>query len=79
MSKLVSGYLWAWTNYEAGLKSVNSLKKFYPNADIFINVDYDGDIANYTDICDKNGFTFSKNNFQLGYCGNFTGKDVGYD
>ena len=28
MNKLVSGYLWAWTNYEAGLKSVNSLKKF---------------------------------------------------
>jgi hypothetical protein len=79
MNKLISGYLWAWTNYEAGFKSVNSLKKFYPNADIFINVDYDGDIANYTDICDKNGFTFSRNNFQLGYCGNFTGKDVGYD
>ena len=79
MSKLISGYLWAWKNYEAGFKSVNSLKKFYPNADIFINVDYDGDVTNYTNICDKNGFIFSRNNFQLGYCGNFTGKDVGYD
>ena len=79
MNKLISGYLWAWTNYEAGLKSVNSLKKFYPNADIFINVDYDGDVTNYTNICDKNGFTFSRNNFQLGYCGNFTGVNVGRD
>jgi hypothetical protein len=34
MNKLISGYLWAWTNYEAGEKSVNSLKKFYPDADI---------------------------------------------
>ena len=79
MSKLISGYLWAWTKYEAGLKSVNSLKKFYPDSDIFINVDYDGDVTNYTDICYKNEFTFSRNNFQLGYCGNFGQVHVGYD
>jgi hypothetical protein len=77
MSKLISGYLWAWTKYEAGLKSVNSLKKFYPDSDIFINVDYDGDVTNYTDICYKNEFTFSRNNFQLGYCGNFSNVNVG--
>jgi len=77
MSKLVSGYLWAWKNCDAGLKSVNSLKKFHSDADIFINVDYEGDIATYKKICDENGFTFSKNNFQLGYCGNFTGQYVG--
>jgi hypothetical protein len=77
MSKIVSGYLWAWKNYEAGLKSVNSLKKFYPNADIFINVDYEGDVEAYQKICDQNGFTFSRNNFQLGYCGNFGIVNVG--
>ena len=64
MSKLVSGYLWAWTNYEAGQKSVGSLRKFYPDADIFINVDYDGDVVNYEKICNKNEYTFSKNNFR---------------
>lgn len=79
MSKLVSGYLWAWRNYEAGLKSVNGLKKFYKDADIFINVDYEGDVTNYEKICYENGFTYSRNNFQLGYCGNFTGKDIGRD
>jgi len=79
MNKLVSAYLWAWKNHEAGLKSVNSLKKFYPNTDIFINVDYDGDIETYEKICNENGYKFSRNNFQLGYCGNFTGKDIGRD
>jgi hypothetical protein len=77
MDKLVSGYLWAWKNYEAGIKSVTSLRKFFNNADIFINVDYDGDVENYKKICDENGFIFSRNNFQLGYCGNFTGQNVG--
>ena len=77
MSKLISGYLWAWKNTEAGLKSVNTLKKFYSDADIFINVDYDGDIETYQKICDENGFTFSRNNFQLGYCGNFANVNVG--
>jgi hypothetical protein len=77
MSKLVSGYLWAWKNTEAGLKSVNSLKKFYSDADIFINVDYEGDIETYQKICDENEFIFSKNNFQLGYCGNFSNVNVG--
>ena len=79
MSKLISGYLWAWKNYEAGLKSVNSLKKFYSDADIFINVDYEGDVTNYTNICHENEFTFSRNNFQLGYCGNFGQVQVGYE
>ena len=28
MSKLISGYLWAWTEWEAGKKSMQTLKKF---------------------------------------------------
>jgi hypothetical protein len=79
MNKLISGYLWAWKNTEAGLKSVNSLKKFYSNSDIFINVDYDGDVETYQKICNENQFTFSRNNFQLGYCGNFSNVNVGRD
>jgi hypothetical protein len=43
MNKLVSGYLWAWTNWKAGSKSVSTLKRYYPDSDIFINVDFDGD------------------------------------
>lgn len=77
MSKIISGYLWAWTNWEAGQKSVGSLKKYYPDADIFINVDYDGDVDNYKKICEENNYTFSRNSFQLGYCGDFGNVKVG--
>lgn len=79
MNKIISGYLWAFRNYNTGAKSVGSLKKFYPDADIFINVDYDGDVENYKKISDENGYTLSKNSFQLGYCGNFGNVEVGYD
>ena len=79
MNKLVSGYLWAWKNWEAGSISVNKLKEYYPDADIFINVDYDGDVTNYEKICKESGFTFSRNNYQLGYCGNFKDVNVGRD
>ena len=47
MRKLISGYLWAWKNWEAGSKSVATLKKYYRDADVFINVDFDGDFINY--------------------------------
>jgi hypothetical protein len=79
MSKLISGYLWAWRNWEAGSKSVSTIKKYYPNADIFINVDYEGAVDEYKAICQTNDYTFSKNSFQLGYCGNFGNVNVGRD
>lgn len=79
MSKLVSGYLWAFRNYESGKKSVNSLRKFYTNADIFINVDFEGDVENYKKVCEEIGATLSVNQFQLGYCGNFGDRDFGYE
>jgi len=79
MNKLVSGYLWAWTNWKAGSKSVSTLKRYYPDSDIFINVDFDGDVTNYKTICEQNEYTLSVNSFQLGYPGNFGHKNVGRD
>jgi hypothetical protein len=79
MGKIISGYLWAWRNTERGRKSVESLRKFYPEADIFINVDFEGDIDTYKQISSEIGANFSINNFQLGYCGNFGQVQVGYD
>ncbi len=79
MSKLISGYLWAWTEWEAGKKSMQTLKKFYPDADLFINVDYDGDIENYTKVGKEIGATVTRNNFQVGYPGNFGDRDIGYE
>ena len=54
MSKLISGYLWAWTEWERKEIYAN-FKKFYPDADLFINVDYDGDVENYTKVGEEIG------------------------
>lgn len=77
MGKIISGYLWAWKNTERGKKSLETLRKFYPDSDIFINVDFEGDTKVYKQISEEIGATFSINNFQLGYCGNFGQINVG--
>lgn len=79
MKKIISGYLWAWRNIERGKKSIETLRKFYPNSDVFINVDFEGDVENYKKISEELNTNFSVNNFQLGYCGNFGNVQVGYD
>ena len=79
MSKLISGYWWAWREVDAGKKSAQTLRKFYPDADLFFNVDYEGDFEGYTEVAKELGATVTRNNFQLGYCGNFGGRDIGYE
>lgn len=79
MNKLVAAYLWAWRNYESGKKSLKSVKTFYPDADLFINVDYDGDFENYRFIADELNAKITRNKFQIGYCGNFGNVNVGYE
>ena len=77
MSKPISAFLWAWRNYEAGSKSLRSLRRFYPDADLFIQVDYEGDVENYTKIAEQLDATVNRNAFQLGYCGDFGYVTVG--
>ena len=79
MSKLISGYWWAWKETEAGKKSMQTLRKFYPDADLFINVDYEGDVEGYQKVGEELGATVTRNNFQLGYCGNFGDRNIGYE
>ena len=79
MSKLISGYWWAWREVEAGKKSMQTLRKFYPDSDLFINVDYEGDVEGYQKVGEELGATVTRNNFQLGYCGNFGDRDIGYE
>ena len=79
MSKLISGYWWAWKDVEAGKKSAQTLRKFYPDSDLFFNVDYEGDVEGYQKVGEELGATVTRNNFQLGYCGNFGDRDIGYD
>ena len=79
MSKLISGYWWAWREVEAGKKSAQTLRKFYPDADLFFNVDYEGDVEGYTKVGEELGATVTRNRFQVGYCGNFGDRDIGYE
>jgi hypothetical protein len=79
MKKLISAYLWAWTNWKAGEKSLKSVRKWYPSSDLFINVDFEGDHDNYKLVANRINATYSSNDFQLGYCGNFGNVYVGYD
>ena len=37
-----------------------NFKKFYPDVDLFINVDYDGDIENYTKVGEEIGDCYKK-------------------
>jgi hypothetical protein len=69
--KIISAYVWAWRNYESGETAIKSLKRFYSDADIFINVDYEGDIESYKKIAEKYNAELTINNFQVGYCGDF--------
>lgn len=71
MSKQLSAYLWAWTEVEKGSKSIDLLKKYHPDADVFINVDYDGSIDEYTEYGKSIGATVTNHKFQVGYCGDF--------
>lgn len=71
MSRKISGYLWAWTDVDAGTKAVKLLQKYHPDSDIFINVDYDGDVDGYTKLAESVGGTISRHQFQVGYCGDF--------
>ena len=73
----LSAYLWAWTDVDAGTKAVKLLKKYHPDTDIFINVDFDGDLDGYTKLGEEVGATVTKHNFQVGYCGDFGGRVYG--
>ena len=39
----------------SGKKSAQTLRKFYPDADLFFNVDYEGDVEGYTKVGEELG------------------------
>lgn len=75
--KSISGYLWAWTDIDAGTKTVKLFKKYHPDSNMFINVDYDGDVDGYIKLGNEVGATVTRNNFQVGYCGDFQDRKIG--
>jgi hypothetical protein len=75
--KLLNAYLWGYKNWVASDHSLRKFKEFYPDGDIFIKVDGNGDIQNYKLIAEKWGAECSQNPFQLGYPGNHQQHNVG--
>ena len=79
MENKLSAYLWGYTNYQAGSKSVETFRKFYKDEDIFIRVDTDGDIKNYTESTDTLSVDIQLQKKKVGYPGMFREHDVGRD
>ena len=81
MKNIISAYLWGYKNYEAGAKSVETFNKFYPNSDVFVRIDTDGDFENYKSILLSYNVDIKLQEYKLGYPGKFTpsGHDPGRD
>jgi len=79
MENKLSAYLWGYTNYQAGSKSVETFRKFYKDADCFIRVDTDGDIKNYTESTDTLSVDIQLQKKKVGYPGMFREHDAGRD
>ena len=71
MKNELSAYLWGYQNIEAGEKSVETFKKFYPDSDLFLTVDVGGDIDGYTKISNKYNASIKINSIKVGRCGIF--------
>jgi len=77
MTKLLNAYLWGYKNWEAADHVFRKFREFYPEGDIFIKVDDNGDFENYKKIAEKYNAECSKNPFQIGYPGNHQQHNVG--
>lgn len=77
MSKLLDAYLWGYQHYEAGDNSFRKFKEFYPDSNIFLRVDNDGDYDNYKTVAKKYNVDISKTEIKIGYPGNFNEKNIG--
>ena len=78
---MISAYLWGYKNYEAGSKSIDTFRKFYPNNDVFIRIDTDGDFENYKKSTIEYDVDIEYQKNKIGYPGNFeaSGHSVGRD
>jgi hypothetical protein len=77
--QLISAYLWGYKNYEAGVKSIQTFKHFYPTSDVFVRIDIDGDLENYKSCLSELNINIASQESKLGYPGKFSpsGHDAG--
>lgn len=79
MKKELSAYLWGYKNYLAGSKSVETFRNFYPDSDVFVRIDTDGDMENYKSSLENFNVNIDFQKSKLGYPGKFapSGHDAG--
>jgi hypothetical protein len=69
--KLLDGFLWGYSNWEAADVCFRKFRQFYPDGNIFIKIDLGGDIQNYEKIAEKYNAEIEVNPFRVGRCGIF--------
>jgi hypothetical protein len=76
---IISAYLWGYKNVPAGTKSIETFRHFYPNSDIFLRVDIDGDLYGYKTETKKYNVDVGLQKSKVGYPGIFSpsGHDAG--
>lgn len=70
---LLSAYLWGYSDFRAGEKSISTFRNFYSDSDVFIKVDHGGDLENYKKSTKKHKVNISQNPFNVGKCGDWDG------
>jgi len=68
---IVSAYLWGYKDYQAGDKSFETFKKFYPDGELYLKVDLGGDEENYKKVAEKHNADYSVNPINVGKCGDW--------
>lgn len=73
----ISAFLWGYRNWESAHHSLRKFKQFYPDGDVFIQIDIDGDYSNYKKVADEFKCYIDKSSFKIGYPGDFGDKIIG--
>ncbi len=71
MDKLLNAYLWGYKNWEAADHAFRKFREFYPDGDIFIKVDDNGDFENYKKVAQKYNAQCSSKEIHLVRVGNW--------
>ena len=69
--KLLNAYLWGFKNWEAADNIFRKFKEFYPDGNIHLQLDGNGDYDNYKKVADKWNTSIEINPFRVGRCGIF--------
>jgi hypothetical protein len=79
MQTILDAYLWGYRNPEAAGHSFRKFREFYPDGNIFIQIDEGGCYDEYSLIASNYNTELATNPFKLGYPGNHQQHNIGRD